>query len=127
MVDAGSATRGAQNFPFAASAGFGGAHASAVVFSQSEYRQPLWHVLFEPAGQLWRGRLIGFHEISQSDFGGLQGRCVPDGPELGTDTLTDREIGRMVDGALGQMELAALPFYAAEYGLACGAQTGVVV
>ena len=32
-----------------------------------------------------------------------------------------REIRRMVDGVLGQMELAALPFYAAEYGLACGA------
>jgi len=36
---------------------------------------------------------------------------------------TGRTILKRV-GVLGQMELAALPFYAAEYGLACG---GVVV
>ena len=33
----------------------------------------------------------------------------------------------MVDSVLGQVKLAALPFYASEDSLSCGAQTGMVV
>lgn len=37
------------------------------------------------------------------------------------------QIGRMVDGVLGQVKLAALPFDAAEDSFSCGAQSGMVV
>ena len=63
----------------------------------------------------------------QFGVGGLQGLRIPDVPQLLADDLADREVGRVVDGVLGEMELAALPARARQHGVARGFQSGVVV
>ena len=69
----------------------------------------------------------GRDELGEGGFGLRQRGCVPDRAQLGADALADRKARRVMNGVPGEVELAALPFRAAQDGPARGAQTCVIV
>jgi hypothetical protein len=98
-----------------------------VVLGQREDGQAFGHVLFQPFGQIRGGLPVGHYQLGQGGFGfGQRGR-VSDCAHLSADALAGRQIGRMMDGVPGQMELTTLPIRTTKDGPAGGAQTGMVV
>ena len=62
-----------------------------------------------PSTRGMRGVAVGRHQLTQLGLGDLDVGCVPDAPKLLTDGLFDDEVGSVMEGVLGQVELAALP------------------
>ena len=89
--------------------------------------QALGHVFLQPFGQLRGCVAVSFHQVRQSGLRLGQVGSIPDSAQLGADAFADGGIRRVMDGVLRQVELAALPFGAAQHGPARGAQTGVVI
>src|SRR5688572_2269166 len=87
----------------------GCAQAATVLVWKAEHGEPLGHGAFQPVCELGCGGLIGLHEPVQLFLGAHQGGGIPDAAEFGADGFADGGIGRVVDGVLSQMKLAALP------------------
>ncbi len=96
-------------------------------FWQYEDGEAFGDISFEPFRELWCGIAIGGDEHGECGLGSGDGIGVPDGPEFSPDAFADSLIRGMVDGVLGEVELAALPLGGAEHGAAGGMQSGVVV
>jgi hypothetical protein len=80
-----------------------------VALGQREDGEALGDRVLEPEGEFGGLVAVAFHQARQLGLGGLEVGGVPDPAQLLSDTLADGEIGGVVDGVLGQMELAALP------------------
>ena len=98
-----------------------------VVLRQGKDREPRGDILFQPVGQLGRAVAVTGDQLGQRGFGLGEILCRPDRFQLLADALADLGVGGVVDGVLGQMELAALPCSTAENGAPGSAQATVVV
>ena len=98
-----------------------------MVLWQREDGEAFGRVLLQPRGEFRRGVAIICDQSGQGGFGLCQRTGGPDLAQLGADALADGEVRRVVDGVPGEMELAALPFRAAEDRPACGPQASVIV
>ena len=89
--------------------------------------QAFGHVFLQPLGQLRGAVSVGFDQFGKGGFGLGQVGRIPDRTQLGADAFADGEAGCMMDGVLGEVELATLPFSAAKDGPAGGAQADMIV
>jgi len=71
--------------------------------------------------------LVFVDGLLEEPFGGGQIGGVEDGPQIGRDLGTHRDLGDVLHGILLEVELAALPGNAREAGLPGGFEAGVIV
>ena len=96
----------------------GCAHSAPVFLWQFEHGEALRRGHFEPGCEFRRVLLITADQSFQCRLGRFQGWRIPDVAQLFADDLAHTEIRCVVDGVLRQMELAALPAGAGQYGFA---------
>ena len=94
---------------------------------QFEDGQSLGDVVFKPGGELGRRGAIFGHEPLKLLFRASQACGIPNGAKLFADGLANGLIGSVVDGVLGQVELATLPAGAGEHRLPCGFKARMIV
>src|SRR4051812_39677689 len=87
----------------------GCAQAAAVLVWKAEHGEPFGHGAVQPGCQLGCAALVGLHEPVQLFLGAHQGGGIPDAAEFSADGFADGGTGRVMDGVLSQMKLAALP------------------
>ena len=103
------------------------AHAATVRLGQTEDDEAFRHVGVQPMGEFRGVVAVAVGQPVELTFGSLQGRCVPDAAQLTFDALANGSIRGVMNGVLGEVELAALPERPREDRLASGAQPGMVV
>ena len=97
------------------------------MFGQGEDGKALGDVFFEPLGKLCGVVSVGVDEMAKIFRCACQGRGIPDLPEFRSDAFSDRDIRRVMNGILREVELAALPRGARQHGLPGGAQAGMTM
>ena len=103
-----------------------GSHRDAVPVGQVEDGEALRNAALEPLGEGGMRVRAAFDQLVQGRLGPGCVPGVPHGPELGPDPVADLRRS-LVEGVLGEMELAALPLRAREDRPAGGPQPGMVV
>ena len=66
-------------------------------------------VLLEPRGQFRRSVATACHQAGHGGFGAGEAVCRPNRFQVLTDARAGLGVGRVMDGILGEVELAALP------------------
>jgi hypothetical protein len=89
--------------------GVGGTHAPPVLLRQGEDGEAFGDVVLEPVGEAVGRATVGGDQTIEFFLRGLQRGGVPDPAQLGADPLADGGVGGVVNGVLGEVELAALP------------------
>jgi len=105
--------------------GVGGAQPATVMARQGHDGEAFGNVVLEPLGEARGALLVVSSQAVEFGLCVFDGGGVPDPAQLGADAPPDGRVGRVVDGVLGEVELAALSQGPREDGLARRPQPGM--
>src|SRR5262249_50183309 len=90
-------------------------HGPPMLSGQLEDGEPFGNAVFEPGCKFGGGAAVFGHEPLKLLLRAPKALGIPNGAELFADDLANGLIGSVVDGVLGEVELAALPAGAGQH------------